>query len=99
MKTTKTMAARGVASLVHASVLARARREAEPSGEEPPPRVWARVVPPNGKPGTILYRTDVLTPYTAETIAEDALRAGHGAGLDLTVAADATAADVARVQQ
>ena len=77
--------------------LAGTRREAETRSEEQ--RVRARVVPPSGKPSTILDRTDLLTPYTAETIAEDALRAGHGAELHLTVAADATAADVARVQE
>ena len=77
--------------------LAGTRREAETRSEEQ--RVRARVVPPSGKPSTILDRTDLLTPYTAETIAEDALRAGHGAELDLTVAADATVADVARVQE
>jgi hypothetical protein len=46
----------------------------------PPTRVRTRVVSPSGKPRTILHRTDLLTPYTAETIAEDALRAGRGAG-------------------
>ena len=65
----------------------------------PPTSVRTRVVPPSGKPGTILHRTALLTPYIAETIGEDALRAGRGAGLELTVAADATAADVARVQE
>ena len=85
---------------VHASArLARVRREAERRSEKESPRIWARVVPPNAKPGAIVYRADWLTPYTAQTIAEDALRAGRGAGLDLTVAADATAADVARVQE
>jgi len=44
-----------------------------------------------------VYRSDWLTPYTAETIAEDALRAGRGARLDVSVAANAAA--VARVQE
>ena len=67
--------------------------------ERQPPRVWARIVSPDGKSGTILHRTEWLTPYTAETISEDARRAGRGAGLDVTVAADATLADVARVRE
>jgi len=85
---------------VHASArLARVRREAERRSEKESPRIWARVVPPNAKPGAIVYRTDWLTPYTAQTIAEDALRAERGTGLDVTVAASATDADLARVQR
>ena len=79
--------------------LARVRREAETRREKESPRIWARTVPPNGKPGTIVYRTDWLTPYTARTIAEDALRAECGTGLDVTVAASATDADLAWVQK
>ena len=97
---TKAMAARGGVPIVQATVpLASTRREAETSSEERPTQVRVRVVPPDGKPGPPLHRTDWLTPYTAETIAEDALRAGHGAGLELTVAPGATAAEVARVQE
>ena len=40
------------------------------SGMEAPPRVWARVAHLNGKRRTVLHRTDLLTPYAAETIAE-----------------------------
>ena len=78
--------------------LAGTRGEAETRSEQPT-RVRTRVVPPGGKPAIVLHRTYLLTPYTVETIAEDALWAGRGAGLDLMVAADATAADVARVQE
>ena len=93
-------ATRGVGRIVPATVPpAVTGRAAEARREEPPTRVRARVVPPSGKPRTILHRTDLLTPYVAETIAEDALRAGRGAGLDLMVAADASAADVARVRK
>jgi len=100
MKPTKAMAARGTAPIVHAAVpVAGAGRAPETRSEEQPAHVRTRVVPPSGKRGTILHRTAFLTPYTAETIAEDALRAGHGAELDLMVAADATAADVARVRE
>jgi len=47
--------------------------------------------------GTLL-RAGWLTPYVAETIVRDALRAGPGARLELTVGVGASAADLARVQ-
>ena len=62
-------------------------------------RILARIVPPTGNRTTILHRAEWLTPYSAQTIAEDALRAGRGARLDVTVPADATVADVARVEE
>src|SRR5207244_6462168 len=39
---------------------------------------WARVVSSRGEAGGEIQRVGLLTPYTAETIAEDALRAGTG---------------------
>jgi hypothetical protein len=54
--------------------------------------VRARLVRPDSE----LLRTDLLTPYAAETIAEDALRMGRGAHLELT--APATASDARLVQ-
>jgi len=57
-----------------------------------------RITPPAGGSAGTLDRTGWLTPYTAETVAEDALRAGDGARLELTVAAS-TMAGLARVQQ
>jgi len=60
-------------------------------------RIWARIVPRSGNGTTVLHRAEWLTPYSAETIADDALRAGRGARLDVMVAADATGADIARV--
>lgn len=52
-------------------------------------RVVARslLVPPAREPGGALARLDTLTPYAVETIAEDALRLGRGARLEVTVAA------------
>ena len=86
--------------MVQATVrLGRARREAETRTEEPPLHIWARIVPPIGKGGSALHRADWLTPYAAETIAADALRAGRGARLDVTVAASATVADLAGVRE
>jgi len=46
-----------------------------------------------------MHRADWLTPYTAETIAADVLRAGRGARLDVTLAASATVADLAGVRE
>ncbi|TMA34996.1 MAG: hypothetical protein E6J83_17865 [Deltaproteobacteria bacterium] len=42
-----------------------------------------------------LERTDWLTPYTAETIAEDALRSGPGARLEVSVPPDLSDAELA----
>ena len=81
----------GFAFLVRATVrVARARHAPEARNEESPPRIWARIVPPIGKGGSTMHRADWLTPYTAETIAADVLRAGRGARLDVTLAASAT---------
>jgi acyl carrier protein len=79
------------------SLLIRARCEAEARGAEPPERVWVRIVPAGDESSGTLERTGWLTPYTAETIAEDAAAAGRGASLEVTVAASATAG-LARVQ-
>jgi len=59
-------------------VLIRARCETEARGTEPSPRIWARIVPATGESSGTLERTGWLTPYTAETIREDAVRAGPG---------------------
>jgi acyl carrier protein len=80
------------------SVLIRARCETEARGTEPSPRIWARIVPPAGESAGTLERTGWLTPYTAETIREDAMRAGPGARLELTIAAN-TAEGFVRAQR
>src|SRR5439155_17374520 len=79
-------------------LLIRTRCEAEARGAERPLRMWVRITPPAGGSAGILERTGWFTPYTAETVAEDALRAGTGAQLEVTVAASTTAG-LARVQQ
>jgi len=78
--------------------LIRARRAAESRSAEQPARFVARVVPSEGRAGGILERGGWLTPYTVETIAEDALRAGRGARLEVTVAASTEDTDLARVR-
>jgi len=85
--------------LVHAtSLLIRARCEAEARGAEGPARMWVRIVPATGESGGTLERTGWLTPYAAETVAEDAMRAGRGARLEVTVGASTTEG-IARVQR
>jgi len=90
---------RTFADLVRATgLLVRARCDAEKWGAEPAQRIWTRIVPPAGGLTRIVERTDWLTPYIAEAIGEDAMRAGPGATLDVTIAANSTEAFV-RVQR
>lgn len=61
-----------------------------------PPRVHRlpsfvrTVVVPREARGTPLERVEWLTPYSAETIAEDVRRAGPGARLEVTVSSTAS---------
>jgi len=76
--------------LVNATaLLIRARCAAEARVAEPP-AIWLRIVPATGQSTGTLERTGWLTPYTAETIGEDAVRASPGAKLELTIAATTT---------
>jgi acyl carrier protein len=78
---------RSFGDLIRATdLLIGARCEAESRGAESPTRIWARIVPGAGRPGGTVERTAWLTPYIVETIAEDAMRAGPGSRLELTVA-------------
>jgi hypothetical protein len=60
--------------------------------------VLAAVLPPGTAQRRPLYRAGWLTPYTAQTIVEDALHAGRGTELDVTVplAADDSVLDDVR---
>ena len=71
--------------LVRATARLIRARSAETGGVEAPARVWLRLTPATGRSVT-LERTVWLTPYTAETIGEDAVRAGPGARLELRIA-------------
>jgi len=71
--------------------LVRARRDA-PGGE--PLLVAARVVPTRGG---VIERAGWLTPYVAQSIGEDARRAGQGARLELGVGATTSDVHLARV--
>ena len=73
--------------LVHATfALVEERLQPEPE----PVLFRSRVVAP-GRAASVLERAGWLTPHAEEMIAEDALRAGRGAYLSVTVAADAAA--------
>jgi len=58
-----------------------AARRAPHDETSAPPAVWVRVVRDRNE----LHRAGWLTPYTAETIAEDAARAGRGTRLEMIV--------------
>ena len=77
-------------------LLARERHAAETATGDTT-LVWARVVSARGASGDI-QRAGWLTPYTAETIAEDALRAGRGARLEVAVSPSLSDATLAELQ-
>jgi|SoiMetStandDraft_2_1073263.scaffolds.fasta_scaffold224846_2 hypothetical protein len=57
--------------------------------------VWARLVSPGGA----LVRAELLTPYVVELLADDALRAGPDARLEIRLGPGADEADVARLRR
>ena len=69
----------------------------QPGGElaEQPLHVRARLVTPRGE----LVRAELLTAYLVETISTDALFAGHGTRLELTLSAGADDAALLRVRE
>jgi acyl carrier protein len=60
--------------------------------------VSMRVVPDDGMPQRAVARSGVLTPYIAQTITDDVLRAGPGARLEVNVRGDATPRVLSRVR-
>jgi acyl carrier protein len=60
--------------------------------------VRARILPPFGSTRAALERTEMLTPYTIESLGEDTLRAGPGAQLQLTLPAHCDDAAVHKVR-
>jgi acyl carrier protein len=67
--------------LVRAAVASFGAPPAAP--ETRPVPIWTRLVSSGGE----LLRADFLTPYVAETLAEDAVRAGRGARLEVRLGA------------
>lgn len=78
--------------------LARSRDGRHAAHYAAPKIVWSCVVPAGDGATPNLARSGELTPYTAQEIAEDALRAGRGARLEVSVPAATNDAGVAWVQ-
>ena len=87
--------------LTTALSLTRRSHEEEVQARRQPMLVRTGVVPLRDKgsrsPG--LVRTEWLTPYDMETIAEDARRAGRGARLDVALPVEAGAAETVEVEE
>jgi len=79
--------------LVRAAVAAAPERGAALARPAAPVPICSRLVSSHGE----LRRAELLTPYVAETIAGNALHAGGGARLEITVAEDASDAELAHV--
>jgi acyl carrier protein len=91
---------RTYADLVAASeALCRDAVRAAEVAEQSPPLVWARVVPPRERAQGDVQHAGWLTPYTAQVIAEDALRAGRGTRLEVTVPATAPETNLGRLSR
>jgi acyl carrier protein len=93
---------RTVGELIEATLaLARTRRTELARTEAPtePIQVSARVIPIAGSGRPTLERNEWLTPYVIEAIVDDALHAGRGARLEVSLAASAPAAEVARIAE
>jgi hypothetical protein len=89
---------RAVGDLVAAS-LAQARDGRRARNSSPTAvRLWARVAAGGAGRPRVLERSETLTPYALEAIAEDARHAGRGARLDVRVGPDAPLAVVASVR-
>ncbi len=78
--------------VVQAHVDAESRRTMQPA------TIWARVFRHEGATGPLLERAGPLTPYAAETIADDVLRTGPGTRLEVTVTGASDDATIARVR-
>jgi hypothetical protein len=68
-----------------------------PPRPSPSPFIWTHLERPDGASAS--ERADVCTPYTAELIVDEALRAGRGGVLEVVVAAGSDDAVLARVQK
>ena len=81
--------------------LIRRSQDDEVNARRRPMLVRTGVVASRGKaakrPG--LVRTEWLTPYDLETMAEDARRAGHGARLDVVLPSEASPAETVEVEE
>ena len=80
--------------LVRAAIASAPERSTGLARIDTPVPVRVRLVSPHGA----LLRAELLTPYAAETIVEQALRAGREARLEITVAEDASDLQLAHVR-
>jgi acyl carrier protein len=78
--------------------LVRGSRKRTASRDDGPVPLHARITPAGEPPPWTVERVMLLTPYAAQTLSDDALRAGWGARLELTLAADASDGSLARVR-
>jgi acyl carrier protein len=82
-----------------AVALTRTGRGPHAKGAEDEVPVRARVMPPGVPTPWTVERVLLLTPYAVETLTADALAAGVGARLELTVRADASEETLARLRR
>ena len=82
-----------------AVALARTGREPNAKGVEDEVPVRARVTPAGVPTPWTIERVLLLTPYAVETLTADALGAGVGARLELTVGAEASEETLARLRR
>ena len=85
--------------LIDATVKLAKRRRRIDRGDDQPVALRARLTPGGDARLWTIERVLLLTPYAAESLAEDALRAGAGARLELRLASRASNGVVARVLQ
>jgi acyl carrier protein len=78
------------------ATIALARRR--PTAVPRPVALRARLTPPGLERSWAVERVLLLTPYAAESLADDALRAGPGARLELRVAPRASESVLARIR-
>jgi hypothetical protein len=74
------------------------RRRHTPADGDPHVKLRTRISAGDARPGWYLERSLAWTPYAIETITDDAIHAGPGAHLELTVPYDMGRAEVARLQ-
>jgi acyl carrier protein len=86
-----------VVRVVEALVSQRGR--AEEGRDQPRVVVSSLLTQPAGRSAGALARMDTLTPYSAETIVEEALRLGKGARLEVAVGAESDDAGVAYAER
>ena len=79
--------------------LTKRRQQDRPTRDADAAFVWACVSSPLARERGEIHRACWLTPYTAETIADDALRAGRGARLEVAVPSTLSDASVTALQE